>query len=110
MSDWPKNFEAGLMADDSQIVAAVRRFEAAWTAGENPRIEDFLTDKCAGEQAILFPRLLAFEINLRRDSGAPPDFAQLANRFPAHIDAIRGMLEEAATMGSLPNGDLEVKL
>src|SRR6478752_7358588 len=99
MSEWPNNSEAGSAADDPHVAAVLGRFEAAWKAGENPRIEDFLADKSDGEQAVLFSRLLALEIDLRLSVGEAPVFAQLAKRFPAHIDAIRGVLEEAATIG-----------
>jgi tetratricopeptide (TPR) repeat protein len=80
---------AGLpVADMQQIDAACDRFEAAWRAGERPRIEAFLCQLSGPTQPRLFHDLLDLEIDLRVQSGEQPDRRFYHNRFPQHEDII----------------------
>jgi eukaryotic-like serine/threonine-protein kinase len=76
---------------DRRIDAACDRFEAAWRAGERPRIEAALDDSDLAERPALLRELVALEIELRRGVGESPDRQDYRARFPDHgsvIDAL----------------------
>jgi serine/threonine-protein kinase len=66
-----------------QIDALCARFEAAWIAGECPRIEDYLEQVPEAKQSGLFDELLATELELRRKAGEQPAEDEYRRRFPA---------------------------
>jgi signal transduction histidine kinase len=65
------------------------RFEAAWRAGQRPRIEDFLEGVARPRRALLLGELLRVERELRRDGGEEPTPEEYQRRFP----------EDAAVVG-----------
>lgn len=68
-------------------------FEAAWRAGQRPRIEDFL-DRVSGSMAdSLFHELLELELQCRRKACDAPQEAEYAGRFSAHVNIVRKMFQ-----------------
>ena len=59
------------------------RFEAAWKAGERPRIEDFLGAVTEPERSALVRELIALDVAYRRRSGETPEAGDYQARFPA---------------------------
>ncbi len=64
------------------------RFEAAWNAGERPRIEDYLAQAPPAWAAELLRELLAMEIALRLRGGERPTEEEYHVRFPQYAEPI----------------------
>ncbi len=58
------------------------RFEAAWKAGESPRVEDYLPTATGPERRVLFRQLLLLELDYRTRRGHRPGVAEYRQRFP----------------------------
>ncbi|MGP0068029.1 MAG: tetratricopeptide repeat protein [Isosphaeraceae bacterium] len=71
-----------------RIDAACDRFEAAWRAGQGPRIEDVLAGAEAADRRALLRELLALEVELRRGRAERATPADYRERFPGHGDVI----------------------
>lgn len=59
-------------------------FEAAWKAGESPKIENYLQVCRPDLQTPLLHYLASIELELRRASGEAPTSEEYAQRFPEH--------------------------
>ena len=68
----------------SDVDAACDRFEAAWRAGDRPRIEDFLAGPTDSRSPALLPYLLALELDYRGGLGESPEPSEYRVRFPGH--------------------------
>ena len=64
-----------------RVDAACDRFEAAWKAGERPRIEEHLEGAAESERPALLGELLALELAYRRRGGEAPSPEQYRARF-----------------------------
>jgi tetratricopeptide (TPR) repeat protein len=75
------------------------RFEAAWKAGQRPRIEDHLAAVPEPERPELLRELILLEIDYRRSAGDPPQAEELLARFPG-LDPtwLAGALSGAPTL------------
>ena len=71
-----------------QIDRICDRFEAAWEAGEPPRIEEVLGQIAEAYRPALLCDLLAAELNARRRLGEQPTPAEYAARCPEHAERI----------------------
>ena len=71
-----------------QIDRICDRFEAAWGAGERPRIEEVLGQIAEAYRPVLLRDLLAEELNARRRLGEQPTPAEYAARCPEHAERI----------------------
>ncbi|MFI5454982.1 MAG: serine/threonine-protein kinase PknK [Isosphaerales bacterium] len=71
-----------------QIDRICDRFEAAWEAGEQPRIEDDLGQIAEAYRPALLRDLLAAELNARRRLGEQPTPTDYAARCPEHAERI----------------------
>jgi formylglycine-generating enzyme required for sulfatase activity len=83
-----------------EIERARGAFEAAWRAGQRPRIEGYLAGKGESYRAALLHAILASELDLRTlegDSPLPDDYLK---RFPADAETIRELFEERSTVTS----------
>src|SRR4051812_6094634 len=60
------------------------RFEAAWKAGQGPRIEDFLGDTPEPGRSALLRELIVVEVAYRVRSTDDPRPDDYRARFPAH--------------------------
>ena len=70
------------------------RFEAAWSAGEIPKIEAFLDGVAEPERSALFRELLLSELEMRGPHNAPCDEADYQVRFPSYGEVIRAVFTE----------------
>ena len=79
-----------------RIDAACDRFEAAWRAGQDPRIEDFLDAAAEAERPALLRELITLEVELRRGRGEHPTPGEYRDRFPGQISVVDAALAETA--------------
>ncbi|HEV3122337.1 MAG TPA: serine/threonine-protein kinase, partial [Isosphaeraceae bacterium] len=77
-----------------RIDRACDQFEAAWRAGQSPRIEHYLADFEEPELTTLVRELVATEIELRIASGAQLDSAEYWERFPDHAGLVDTIFDE----------------
>src|SRR5687768_463686 len=78
----------------ARIDEACDRFEAAWKAGDRPRIEDALGVLPEPWPAALLRELLVVERAYRARAGEAPGPDEYRHRFPAHaalVDAVFGV-------------------
>ena len=71
-----------------RVVATCDRFEAAWRAGQRPRVEDYLGDLPDPERPALLRELLAMELEWRRRCGEQPTPREYRARLPGYSDLI----------------------
>jgi serine/threonine-protein kinase len=76
------------------------RFEAAWQAGQRPRIEDCLATVLESERAFLLEHLLALEVAYRRDQGESPLPEEYRQRFPEYAGVVQTVLVGAGVPGA----------
>jgi serine/threonine protein kinase/formylglycine-generating enzyme required for sulfatase activity len=91
-------------------------FEAAWQAGQQPRIDQFLADAPAAEQGRLLRELLALELEYRHRGQEQPQAADYLRRFPEWAELVLKLFQtatppqeikgETTTFHSLPDRDL----
>ncbi|WP_435011979.1 protein kinase domain-containing protein (plasmid) [Tundrisphaera lichenicola] len=79
-----------------RIDAACDRFEAAWRAGQEARIEDFLVGASAAERPALLRELIALEVELRRGRGEDPKPAEYGDRFSGQAALVDAAFTESA--------------
>jgi serine/threonine-protein kinase len=76
------------------------RFEAAWlaarSAGQRPRIEDYLGANTEPERSELLRELLALELEYRRHQGEKPTLQEYQQRFPNHAKLVNAAFQEKA--------------
>src|SRR3954471_22786542 len=75
-------------APPADVDAICDVFEAAWYAGQEPRVEDFLPRGDPPQQDVLLRELLLAEWDLRRRHGRDPELETYAARFPNSRQAI----------------------
>jgi serine/threonine protein kinase len=75
----------------ARVDAKCDRFEAAWLAGERPRLEEFMGATAGAERDALLRGLLALEIHYRRRAGESPEADEYRTRFPGN-DALLALL------------------
>ena len=99
------------LAQARRVNLACERFELAWRAGEEPRIEDVLSAAVPGDRQNLLRELLALEIELRRDQGENPSTSEYKERFPDLVAVVESTFRDPelggdpdnATHGSTPS-------
>jgi hypothetical protein len=74
------------------------RFEAAWTAagsaGQRPRIENYLGKTPEPERSELLREMLALELAYRPDQGKKPTLQEYQARFPGHASVVSAAFDE----------------
>jgi serine/threonine protein kinase/formylglycine-generating enzyme required for sulfatase activity len=88
----------------STIHALCDRFEAAWEAGERPRIEEYLTQAPPEHLTRLVRELLALELHFRSRLGERPVAAEYSARFPAFTAAIAAAFAAADSVRGVDTG------
>jgi formylglycine-generating enzyme required for sulfatase activity len=82
------------------------RFEAAWKAGQRPRIEDHLTCVPELERPALLRELILLEVDYRQQAGEHPQAEEFFARFPgcdrASIRSVLAGIDSRATAVSPP--------
>jgi eukaryotic-like serine/threonine-protein kinase len=81
--DRPEVPETETLARARRVNAACEDHEAAWRAGQRPRIEDQLEQRPDRDRSELLAELLALEIELRRSVGERPTPQEYLARFSA---------------------------
>jgi serine/threonine-protein kinase len=66
----------------STLHSVCDRFEAAWKAGERPRMEDYLVATPGPQRGPLLRELLCLELYYRRRDGERPNPQEYLARFP----------------------------
>jgi WD40 repeat protein len=85
------------------IDRACDRFEAAWRAGERPRLEPYLDGWDGPARALLLRELLTLEVAYRRRGGEAPVRGEYDARFPADAALVAAALGgEEATLAVPP--------
>jgi WD40 repeat protein/tRNA A-37 threonylcarbamoyl transferase component Bud32 len=95
-SEGPREESLGLSAEQ-RIDAVCRRFEAAWKAGERPRLEDHLGQGEGREQQVLLRELLRLEVEYRRRRDETPTPQEYRDRFPGATELIDSLLGTDST-------------
>ena len=94
MSDTPELAESTLPADlAARVDALCDRFEAAWQAGQHPRLEEYLAGAPEAGRTRAAWELLRVEAHYRRRAGEQPEPSEYRDRVP--------MLDPARLAGAL---------
>ena len=82
------------------------QFEAAWKAGNRPRMDNFLTVIPPAEWPDLLHELLILDLHYRRQSGENPTLDVYRAEYPAlQLDPLADLFAETSQpVGSSPNG------
>jgi serine/threonine protein kinase len=94
--------------DWTRIKDAADRFGQAWKQGQEPRIEDFLSEVEDSQQLRLLVELLRVELELRQRAGELPSPEEYSVRFKEYvplIDALFGR-RQAVTLGASITDDV----
>ena len=83
--------------DAANIDNCCADFEAAWKAGERPRIEDYLEQFPAASRSKVLVELLQVELWWRRHEMPPPNEASYRKRFLGYTEAVDDALEKFAS-------------
>jgi hypothetical protein len=67
---------------EQKVDQVCTRFEAAWTSGAPPRIEDYVADLADAEKGAVLPELIALEVFYRQKRGEPCRIEDYRARFP----------------------------
>jgi WD40 repeat protein/serine/threonine protein kinase len=79
------------------------RFEAAWQAGQRPRVEDYLGDAPEPGRSALARHLILVDVEYRQKQGEQPQAAEYRARFPALDPAwVEEAVAAQAATGSEP--------
>lgn len=84
-----------------QVDAECDRYEAAFRARQNPRMEVFLETVAPSVRTALFRALLELDIELRKGQGERPVVSDYEERFPEEGSRIQAIFEEAQRAASL---------
>jgi serine/threonine protein kinase len=78
-----------------QIEELRHRFETAWRAGEEPRLERYLEETERSRQAAVFFELLGVELQLRLERGEVLQAVSYHQRFPQYMQQVDAVFREA---------------
>ncbi|MDA1161920.1 MAG: serine/threonine-protein kinase, partial [Planctomycetota bacterium] len=109
----PEPKQQGLFESANRLDGICDRFESAWRAGQQPRIEEYLQPVSESDRAALLRELLACELDLLMKSGRPADEAVCCRRFPESVDVVRAVFADSpdyAFFGKLRDYELQQKL
>ena len=86
----------------ARLDRACDAFEAAWKAGDRPRIEDLLQSSPEDGRNVLLCELLSVELQLRKAARETPQKAEYISRFPAFAEEIDRAFEIANVSDAPP--------
>src|SRR5438045_1730496 len=98
--DGPPRPEALLVAQDEALDRACDRFEAAWRAGERPRIEEYLGGTEGAERAVRARELIAIDLHWRARAGERATAGEYLERLPGNAEAVHAAFERIDRFGS----------
>jgi serine/threonine protein kinase len=103
------NPESSPLSLEKRVDDACDRFEAAWRAGQRPRLEEYLADVPRPDQPALLRALLLLKIEFRSEEGDKPTSEEYEQRFPDHLELIKAVFAEALSLNdsaqSVGNGE-----
>ncbi|HSG72954.1 MAG TPA: serine/threonine-protein kinase, partial [Planctomycetaceae bacterium] len=102
MEAFSKQTAAAESLDRERVIdSIVADFEAAWrgTIGQEPRIEDLLTQTKEIPAEILFPRLLAIELEQLKTRNILPDPDSYYRRFPSYTNVLDTIFSRSSNTG-----------
>src|SRR5262249_28734767 len=102
MSDAPRKENASL-AQQREIDQVCQRFEAAWKAGQRPRIEDYLREMPEPGRSALLRELILLEADYRRLAGETPrpeDYERFPDLDPSGLAGVLAAPEPAVAPGT----------
>jgi serine/threonine protein kinase/tetratricopeptide (TPR) repeat protein len=76
------------------------RFEDAWSAGQEPRVEDYLAGEVEPLRRLLFRQLLLAELEQWANQGAAVVAQPYRERFPEYADLVNTLFEDAIPPGA----------
>jgi hypothetical protein len=82
-----------------RVDRACDRFEAAWKAGRDPRVEDYLAEARQEDRPALLGELVALERELRRRGGDRASVREYRERYPGQEDRIDAAFRGSSTRG-----------
>lgn len=77
-------------------------FERAWSAGESPRLETFLSQYAEADSAKLFTELLLLEWELKEKAGEAITLADYLARFPDRGEVVRDAFRQHSRLSAAP--------
>jgi serine/threonine protein kinase len=86
----------------SQLDSVCRAFDAAWTAGERPRLESYLRDVLPPLRGPLFCELLRLDLSNRWRKDEKPTPEEYYLRFPADVGLVQAIFRDAPTAAGTP--------
>jgi serine/threonine protein kinase len=89
------------LPDEREVDAVCLRFEAAWQAGQRPRIEDYLGQTPEPARSALLAELLRLELEYRGRNGEQPTEEEYRTRYPDR--ELLGRVFAAVPNGVLPH-------
>jgi serine/threonine protein kinase len=101
--------EGGTLSVAQRVDQVCDRFEAAWLAGERPRIEEFIRDVPEPERATLLCELLRLELHYRSQAGEKPAPEEYRQRFPENGAQIRNILHEGLAAADRSVNAIEIQ-
>lgn len=78
----------------NRVVQICGSFAAAWTAGHEPRLEDYLREFADAETAEGLSQLLTVELEYRRKLGSEPTVQEFLERFPSQRQTIYAAFDD----------------
>ena len=90
------------LASEREIDAACLRFEAAWQAGQRPRIEEYLGQTQEPTRSALLAELLRLDLEYRRRNGEAPAGHEYATRSEGEPGEVGGQAFGGPPGGTLP--------
>jgi serine/threonine-protein kinase len=79
----PNSGDGVSLSAEHRVDAVCQRFEAAWKAGEEPRIAEFLTGWEEPDRSVLLQELLLIDRAYRHPTGETPSLAFHSHATPA---------------------------
>jgi RNA polymerase sigma factor (sigma-70 family) len=80
--------DSSVLELSQRIDEACDRFEAAWKAGQKPRIEEYLSAVPESRRGELLRHLIKLEVSYRGQRGEQPSLEEYQARFPGSRDLI----------------------
>ena len=106
MNEAINGHEESLKASDlSRIDRVCDRFEAAWQAGDEPKLEDYLGDTPEPERSVLRRELLAIDAE-RRKQKAPPSLDEFVQNLTGNFYDAAKKFKNAVDPGNIMNPNI----
>src|SRR5690349_17439686 len=92
-----------VMSTVRHIDPVCHAFDAAWKAGQRPKIEEYLPDASPSVRSQLFRKLLQIDLAYRVSHNEKPTLEEYRLRFPEEGDLIRDAFRDVSTAADIPH-------